>query len=149
MVSRPDRLTNDLIAELRGAVDIGPTRTLQQDVEFGISRTLIRWIRRAPPSSHMYDPPHVLRVVLPWIGFEVLLNTAFEQIRHYGAGDVAVSLRLLRAYADIAGTVREPALRDVLRRRAQAVIAGCEGRLPESDMARLRDRAALVADFAG
>ena len=36
MISRADRLTHDLIQELRSAVDIGPTRTLQQDVEFGV-----------------------------------------------------------------------------------------------------------------
>src|SRR5271157_3991695 len=29
LVSRPDRLTHDLIAELRGTIDVGPTRTLQ------------------------------------------------------------------------------------------------------------------------
>jgi uncharacterized membrane protein len=175
LVSRPDRLTHDLIAELRGTIDIGPTRTLQQDVEFGIiqivdialraispaindpstaiscvdqlSRVMIRWVGRVRPQSHLYDPPHVLRVVLPWIGFDGLLDTAFEQIRHYGTGDVAVSLRLLRAYADIAGTLRDPALRDVLHRRAQAVVAGCETRLPDTDLARLRGRAALLAEL--
>jgi uncharacterized membrane protein len=172
MVSRPDRLTHDLIVQLRGAIDVGPTRTLQQDVEFGViqivdiglraispavndpstaiscvdqlSRILIRWIGRVPPAPHMYDPPHVLRVVLDWVGFEGLLDTAFEQIRHYAAGDVAVSLRLLRAYADIAGTLREPMLHDILRRRAEAVLAGCEARLPATDLARLRARAALL-----
>jgi uncharacterized membrane protein len=151
-------------------------RTLQQDVEFGViqivdiglraispavndpstaiscvdqlSRILIRWVGRVRPASHLYDPPHVLRVVLPWIDFDGLLDTAFEQIRHYGAGDVAVSLRLLRAYADIAGTLRDPALRDVLYRRAQAVVAGCEARLPDTDLARLRARAALVLEFS-
>jgi len=177
LVSRPDRLTHDLLAELLGTVDIGPTRTLQQDVEFGViqivdiglraispavndpstaiscvdqlSRILIRWIGRVRPSSHLYDPPHVLRVVLPWIDFNGLLDTAFEQIRHYAAGDVAVSLRLLRAYADIAGTVRDPFLRETLRQRAQAVVAGCEARLTALDLARLRDRAALVPEFSG
>ena len=171
-VSRPDRLTHDLIAELHGIIDIGPTRTLQQDVEFGViqivdialraispavndpstaiscvdqlSRILIRWVGRARPPEHMYDPPHVLRVVLPWISLEGLLDTAFEQIRQYSAGDIAVSLRLLRAYADIAGTLREPMLRDVLHRRAQ-VVAGCEARMPGVDLLRLRERAALIS----
>ena len=82
-----------------------------------------------------------------WISFDGLLDTAFEQIRHYGTGDVAVSLRLLRAYADIADTLRDPGLRDVLHRRAQAVVAGCEARLPDTDLARLHGRAALLAEF--
>lgn len=172
LVSRPDRLSHDLIQELRGAVDIGPTRTLQQDVEFGViqivdialraispavndpstaiscidqlSRILIRWIGRASPPSRIHNPPHVLRVVLPWIDLNGLLDTAFEQIRHYSASDVAVSLRLLRALGDIASTVREPHLQEMLRRRAQSVIEGCQGRLPDSDLVTLRERAAAA-----
>ena len=168
MISRADRLTHDLIQELRSAVDIGPTRTLQQDVEFGViqivdialraispaindpstaiscidqlSRILIRWIGRAPPLSHLHHPPHVLRVVLPWIDLSGLLDTAFDQIRHYGASDVAVSLRLLRAFDDIGSTVWEPYLREMLRRRAQAVIESCEPHLPKGEMVRLRER---------
>ena len=179
MVSRPDRLPHDLIDELRGAVDIGPTRTLQQDVEFGViqivdialraispavndpstaiscidqlSRILIRWIGRAPPPSRFYDPPHVLRVVLPWIDLDGLLDTAFEQIRHYSASDVAVSLRLLRAYGDIASTVRDPELRDMLsgarKRWSRAVRRACRtltwpgcGRAPRWSWSSRADR---------
>jgi uncharacterized membrane protein len=170
-VTRPERLTRDLVTELRGAVDIGPTRTLQQDVEFGIiqivdialraispavndpstaiscidqlSRILIRWIGRVPPASHSYNPPHVLRLVLPWISFEGLLDTAFEQIRHYAANDLAVSLRLLRALGDVASTIREPHLREILAERARAVVASCAERLPKEDLAKLREREEL------
>ena len=102
-------------AELLGAFDIGPTRTLQQDVEFGViqivdialraispavndpstaiscidqlSRILIRWLGRAPPASVLFDPPHVPRVMVPWISVDGMLDTAFEQIRHYAATD--------------------------------------------------------------
>jgi len=172
LVTRPDRLTHDLTAELRGAVDIGPTRTLQQDVEFGViqivdialraispaindpstaiscidqlSRILIRWIGRVPPASQMYDPPHVLRLVLPWITFEGLLDTAFEQIRHYGASDLAVCLRLLRALGDIAGTIREPTLREILAQRARGIVNSCEARLPAEYLTKLRERAVLA-----
>src|ERR1022692_4192552 len=35
-VSKGGRLTPEGMAELRGAFDLGPTRTLQQDVEFGV-----------------------------------------------------------------------------------------------------------------
>jgi uncharacterized membrane protein len=176
LVSRPDRLTHDLVAELRGAVDIGPTRTLQQDVEFGViqivdialraispavndpstaiscidqlSRILIRWIGRAPPAAQVYNPPHVLRLTVPWISFEGLLDTAFEQVRHYAANDLVVSLRLLRALSDIATTIREPHLRAILEERAQAVVRSCETRLPEADLKRLRRRAELAPAVA-
>jgi uncharacterized membrane protein len=101
-------------------------RAQQQDVEFGIiqivdialramspavndpstaiscvdqlSRIMILWISRAPPPSQYYAPPHVLRVIVPWMSFDGLLDTAFEQIRHYAAADAAVSLRLMRAF---------------------------------------------------
>jgi uncharacterized membrane protein len=113
-------------AELLGAFDIGPTRTLQQDAEFGIiqivdialraispavndpstaiscidqlSSILIAWCGRTPPPSVIFDPPHVPRVEVPWIGLEGMLNTAFDQIRHYAAADLAVNLRLLRSH---------------------------------------------------
>jgi uncharacterized membrane protein len=42
---------------------------------------------------------------LGWIQFEGLLDLAFEQTRHYAAGDAAVSLRLMRVLGDIASTV--------------------------------------------
>src|SRR5208337_866642 len=167
-VSRGERVTADLALALLAAFDIGPTRTLQQDAEFGViqivdialraispavndpstaiscvdqlSRVLIRWINRAPPRSHLYAPPHVLRVIMPWISLNGLLDTAFEQIRHYSESDVAVSLRLLRAFVDIARAAAYPDLRDTLVERARRVVGGCTGRLAEGDLARLRQR---------
>jgi hypothetical protein len=118
----------------------------QQDVEFGIiqivdialramspavndpstaiscvdqlSRIMILWISRRPPPSHYYGPPHVLRVFVPWMSFDGLLDTAFEQIRHYGAADIAVSLRLLRAFSDIANATQHADIRATLLTRA-------------------------------
>ena len=129
-VSKLERVPADGAFHLIAAFDIGPTRTMQQDVEFGIiqivdialramspavndpstaiscvdqlSRIIILWISRMPPPSHYYAPPHVLRLFVPWMSFDGLLDTAFEQIRHYAAADVAVSLRLMRAFNDIA-----------------------------------------------
>jgi uncharacterized membrane protein len=116
-VSREDRINPVRTVELLGAFDIGPTRTLQQDVEFGViqivdialramspavndpstaitcidhlSRILIRWLGRAPPASVLFDPPHVPRVLVPWLGVDGMFDTAFEQIRHYAASDAA------------------------------------------------------------
>jgi uncharacterized membrane protein len=167
-VSREDRINPVRAAELLGAFDIGPTRTLQQDVEFGViqivdialraispavndpstaitcidqlSRILIRWIGRAPPPAVLFDPPHVVRVTVPWIGVEGMLDTALEQIRHYAVTDLAVSLRLLRAVGDIAGTLRPGEARVTLLRRARAVVEGCGGRLDAAEHARLRAR---------
>jgi len=171
-VSRGERVTEELALDLLAAFDIGPTRTLQQDVEFGViqivdialraispavndpstaitcvdqlSRILIRWIHRAPPNSRFYSPPHVLRVVVPWISLEELLDTTFEQIRHYAETDIAVSLRLLRAFDDIARTAAEVDLRRALVERGRRVVAGCTGRLAEDELGKLQRRLAVL-----
>jgi len=167
-VSDVERVPADRALHLLGTFDIGPTRTMQQDVEFGIiqivdiglraispaindpstaiscvdqlSRVVIRWIGRVPPPSHYYAPPHVLRLTVPWLGFQGLLDTAFEQIRHYAVSDVAVSLRLLRAFDDIASTTAHAELRRPLLERARRVVAGCAGSLPEDELAKLQQR---------
>jgi uncharacterized membrane protein len=105
-----------------------------------LSRILIRWRGRTPPSSYFYDPPHVLRLVVPWIDFNGLLDTAFEQIRHYATSDIAVGLRLMRAFGDLADAIGDPHLRGVILRRAGRVVAGCRDRLPEDDLGKLRQR---------
>jgi uncharacterized membrane protein len=172
LVSHEGRIPPDGAAELLAAFDIGPTRTMQQDVEFGIiqivdialraispavndpstaiscidqlSSVLIRWLSRAPPPPLLYDPPHIVRVVVPWIGLDGLLDTAFEQIRHYAATDLAVGLRLMRALGDITATVQRPEVASQLLSRARRVVAGCAERLEEQDMAKLRHRLALL-----
>jgi uncharacterized membrane protein len=141
---------------------------MQQDVEFGIiqivdialramspavndpstaiscvdqlSRIMILWISRMPPPSHYYAPPHVLRLFVPWISFEGLLNTAFEQIRHYAAGDIAVSLRLLCAFNDIATATEHADLRNKLVELAKRVAASSAAHLPKEDLIKLQQR---------
>ena len=107
-----------------------------------LSRVLIRWASRSPPRTYLHGPPHVLRVVVPWIDFEGLLDTAFEQIRHYSKSDIAVSLRLIRALDDIAGAGLTPHEQQSLVRRAQRVVDGCGE--PEADLVKLRERLARL-----
>jgi uncharacterized membrane protein len=167
-VTRGERITPDRGLELLAAIDIGPTRTMQQDVEFGIvqivdialraispavndpttaisavdqlSSIVIRWVSRAPPEGYFYDPPHVLRVIIDWTDFDGVLDLAYEQIRHYAVADAAVSLRLMRALGDIASTTTDAAIRTRLIERGKRVVDGCAGRLEEFDMERLRRR---------
>ena len=177
MISRRGELDAERSAELIGAFDIGPMRTMQQDVEFGIiqivdialraispavndpstaiscidqlTRVLICWLGRSPPDSLMFNPPHVLRVVLPWIGLEGLLNTAIEQIRAYATTDAAVSLRLLRLLHDAAATVDIEPVRQRLVERGARIVDGCRGRLPADDLARLEQRFDELARLGG
>ena len=157
-VSRGDRITEERALQLLAAIDIGPARTMQEDVEFAIvqivdialraispavndpttaiscvdqlSCILIRWVGRAPPRRYFYDPPHVLRVVIPRINFNGLRDLAFEQ--------------LMRALGDIASTVGEPTIRLRLLDRGKQLIAGCAGHLQEGDLERLRQRLSVL-----
>jgi uncharacterized membrane protein len=114
-----------------------------------LSRIIILWISRIPPPSHYYAPPHVLRLFVPWMSFDGLLDTAFEQIRHYAVADVPVSSRLVRAFDDIASTTEHADLRTKLLERARRVTAGCARHLPNDELVRLQQRfAALEATIA-
>ncbi|MBZ5686965.1 MAG: DUF2254 domain-containing protein [Acidobacteriia bacterium] len=168
LASKPERLTEEVSKEFRAIFDIGPTRTLQQDVEFGVlqivdialraispavndptsaiscidqlSRIIIRFASRDPVEPLFFDPPGVVRASMPWISFTGLLNSAFEQIRLYAKGDVAVSLRLLRALTDVAFTTQNSEYRKSLVEMGERVIAGCAEKLNESELRDLRVR---------
>ena len=170
--SQGDRITHERALELLSAIEIGPTRTMQQDVEFGVvqivdialraispavndpttaiscvdqlSSILIQWMGRVPPRSFYYDPPHILRVAVPWIDLNGLLDLAFEQIRHYAVADAGVSLRLMRALGDIASTVSEQETHKILIERGRQLLAGCTEKLQEGDLVRLRKRLSLL-----
>src|SRR5271169_2414906 len=168
MVSKGNRLPPEGTAELLAAFDLGPTRTLQQDVEFGVlqivdvalkaispavndpttaincidqlSRILIRFASREPPEELLYDPPGIVRASIGWIHFERLLEAAFEQIRMYSKTDVAVSLRLLRALCDIAASTPDPQCRRVVVEHGTRVVTGCADRLAEEELRALQVR---------
>jgi uncharacterized membrane protein len=171
-VSRADRLSEEVHDRLLACFDIGPVRTLQQDAEFGLvqiadialkaispavndpstaincldqlGRIMIRWIARDPPDAALYDPPHVVRVAIPWIDLDGLLDTGFEQIRHYAEGDLPVSLRMLRVLQDMASTTDDAEIRARLRMRGDRVFEGCRGRLDAVALERLRQRLAAL-----
>jgi uncharacterized membrane protein len=153
---------------LRGVFDIGPTRTLEQDVEFGVlqivdialkaispavndpstaiscvdqlGRILIRIAGREPPESNYFHPPGTLRVTVTWLTFERFLDSAFEQIRSYAKADVAVNLRMMRSLLDIAGTISDPARRELLAERGRRIVAGCVETMKPEETVELRAR---------
>ncbi len=169
-VSKPERVSPEYEVHLLAAFDIGPTRTMQQDVEFGIiqivdialraispaindpstaiscidqlSRIIIYWLGHEPAKWRYYAPPQVLRVVVPWITFQGLIDTAFDQVRHYAIADVAVSLRLIRAFRDIATAAKREDERSLLVEVARRVMAGNEKHLAESEFVRVNQRVA-------
>jgi len=177
MATKASRIAPEKVAEIREAFDIGPSRTLEQDIEFGVlqivdialkaispavndpttaitsidqlSRILIRFLSRERLSPLYYDPPGVLRVSFPWIDFDHLVISAFEQIRMYSKGDVAVSLRMLRALAAIAAASVDPAEKGRLHEQARRTVAGCAERMSEAELTPLRARFLMIEKTAG
>jgi len=172
LVSRGDRVSEEQQQALLATIDIGPTRTMQQDVEFGIiqivdialramspavndpstaiscvdqlSRIMIRCTGRTAPRRFRYGPPHVLRLDVPWIGFEGLFETAFNQIRHYAASDAAVSLRLLRALDDIGRTTEDKEIQGLIAQISARVASECGANFHSDDMVKIRQRLAPI-----
>ncbi len=167
--SSSDRLTPDAAEAFLTAFDLGPTRTLQQDVEFGVlqivdialraispavndpstaiscvdqlSRILIEFASRELPDGLLYDPPGTLRVSVPWLNRDGMLDSAFEQIRMYSKGDIAVSLRILRALGDVASTVpHDEHLRRVILERGIRLVAGCAEKVNQEELYPLSQR---------
>jgi len=176
MIYKGSRLTPETSVEFRSSFDLGPSRTLQQDIEFGVlqivdialkaispavndpstaitcvdqlSRILIRFASRESAPHLFYDPPGVLRVSINWIGFDHLLDSSFEQIRMYAKGDVAVSLRLLRALGDIGKTTADTAFRRALHGRGKRIVDGCAEKLGEEELLSLRTRQSALEKLA-
>jgi len=175
MVSKGTRLSAEGTARLLAAFDFGPTRTLQQDVEFGVlqivdialkaispavndpttaiscvdqlSRILIRFASRQPPEELLCDPPGIPRASVGWMHFGRLLEAAFEQIRMYSKSDVAVSLRLLRALGDIAASTSDPDFHYLLVACGLRTLAGCAEKLGPDELRELRVRQAALENF--
>jgi uncharacterized membrane protein len=175
-VSNGEKLTTARITELCEVFDIGPTRTLEQDIEFGVlqivdialkaispavndpstaincidqlGRVLIRFASREQTDTRYYDPPGVLRVSIPWLTLDRLMESAFEQIRHYSETDVAVSLRLLRALTDISSTIPASEDRMKIAQRGSRIVSGCAAHLPEEEIKDLRSRQERLDRFA-
>ena len=167
-VNDPEKLTEDFAAEIISTFDIGPTRTLQQDIEFGIlqivdialraispavndpstaiccidhlSRILIQFGSREPTESKYYSPPGKLRIYVPAMDLDKLVHSAFDQIRVYSKGDAAVSLRLLRALTDVSVTVEDAETRKMLAQLGRRILSGTESILGEDELVEMRTR---------
>ncbi len=175
LVHKGDRLSVEDRIEFEGAFDIGPSRTLQQDAEYGVlqivdialkaispavndpttavncvdqlSRIMILFAARETPPCLLYDPPGIARVRLHWVDFDGLLTSAFEQIRLYSKSDIAVSLRLLRALSDIASTTSSVAFRRSLLELGKRIVEGCGERLGAQELLPMRARLAALEKF--
>ena len=176
IVNKGERLSPEATAAFRAAVDFGPTRTLQQDIEFCVlqivdialkaispavndpttaigcvdqlSRILIRVVSRDMPEGRLFDLGGTARVSIQWIDLDRLLDSAFEQIRMYSKTDIAVSLRLLRGLGDIAITTDDRDLRKLLFGRGRRIVEGCSERIAAEELKPLVVRLRMIEKLA-
>ena len=81
-------------------------------------------------------------------GAVFLLDSAFEQIRLYAKADMAVSLRLLRALADIGSSTPVPEIRADLAERGRRIVDGCAEKLSEHELRQMRSRLETLEKIA-
>lgn len=162
--------TPSVEAAVRGAFDVGPLRTMQQDAEWGfrqivdialkaispavndpstagtcidhLGRLLVRAAQRHPPRGRVEAGRGL--VLLPTTCFVDLLDLAFEQIRQYGRADMAVCLRLLRALGELADVVRYPEGRRAIARHARLVVEAGRAAHGQEDCEELERRYVAV-----
>jgi uncharacterized membrane protein len=84
-----------------------------------------------------------------WPDFDQLVHSAFDQIRLYSKTDAVVSLRLLRAFGDIAQSTGDLSVRRSLAKRGSRIVDGCAEKLGSEDLAPMRVRLALLEKWAG
>jgi uncharacterized membrane protein len=169
MVWPGERVNRKLTKQIDDAFILGKQRTEQQDVEFCVnqlvevalraispgindpftaircidqlSAALCRLAEKDFPSPYRYDEDNNLRIIASTVTFAELTDEAFNQIRHYGSSDAAVTMRLLEAIALIATRTRNKKDRAALLRHAQKIERGSrEGIAEECDRQDVEER---------
>ncbi len=147
------------------AFDLGATRTLQQDVAFGVRLivdigvkaispaindpstcstcidhlgSLLRRLATRSAGALLITEEDRVLVALPRPTFKDLVDLAFNQLRQYGHGDLAVANRIMRALNSIADQTTDPARLDALRVQGALVVAGLDPRFMTEDRVELQ-----------
>jgi uncharacterized membrane protein len=146
-----ERCAGDLDEQVNAAFICGRRSTPEQDVEFAIRQlveiavralspgvndpftaincidalaaALCRVARHSLRGPHRHDNAGKLRLVTPVTTFSGITDTAFNQIRQYGRGSVAVTIRLLEVIAQCAEQAKTTEQREALLRHARMVYA--------------------------
>jgi uncharacterized membrane protein len=167
----------DLADAIRGACVLGSERTLQADVELGfrqladiaikalspgindpttaticvdrLAEALVRLADRGRPREVRTGTDGAVRVVLHGPPFDRLVGVAFDQIRHYGAGDATVAAHLATTLGRVAA-LAPPARRAPLRAQADLVLAGAREQIAiPADLERVERAGAWTQTGAG
>jgi len=156
---------------VRAAFDVGPVRTLQDDVEFGLRQIVDIALKAISPAVN--DPStaatcidHLGRLLIQLVGRRALprerdglvlpqpthpdlIDLAFEQIRQYSRSDMAVALRQMRVLGDLASVTRHRASLDRLAAHGRLIESAARAAFPAEDCDELERRAVRLRGFTG
>jgi len=149
---------------------IGPVRSMEDDVEFGVlqlvdialkaispavndpstaincidnlSRILLKAATLEPPVSRILDDNAIVRVVRRRPTFPRLLEIAFNQIGPYAKNDMAVSLRLMRVLLDLSSITNYPPYLNAIRKMGDNILVECRKNF--ADCQELTERMTII-----
>ena len=145
----PTAQARALAGPIRRSITIGPQRTLEQDIEFGIAQLVEIALRALSPAINdtftgltcvdwLSDELRIyaglprrlgvgigadsaVRLLWPPVRFERLVKAAYDPIRQAASDNVAINIRLLQRFARLAEHIEEPHRRECLLQQADAV----------------------------
>ncbi len=163
------------VARARTAFDLGSSRTMQQDVEFGLRQIVDVALKAISPAIN--DPSTACTCIdqlgrvlgeavqrpVPWseLGSDSgrlrrrppnafrLIDLTFAQLRQYGHGDMAVVLRLLRAATHVARLCVRRGDRDRLQHHVDLLMAAARQRFAPPDLEEMLSREAVFRQVLG
>lgn len=170
LVRRGAAVGPSAVIAAREGFDLGPIRTMQQDVAFGLRQlvdialkaispavndpstagvcidrlgSLLADIAARDPGDRAISDGDVPRLIIAQPSFVELADLTFNQLRQYGRADLAVSIRLLAAIAVVArpATVEQ---RAALRVQAELIRDGLSPDFLPADRQRFEVQLAAV-----
>lgn len=168
-----DNWDEDDVAEIYDQFVIGTTKTSYQDLEFSIHQMVeiaaralspgvndpytaiacidnltstMAYLAQANfPSKYRYDEEEKLRVIADVLGFEGVLDAAFNQIRQFSEGSTAVIIRLMEAMITIYGLTSSGNHKNAVIKHARMILnLGKRTIQEDNDLQDLEDRARKI-----
>ncbi len=158
-ISPASKLTSELKAQVNEAFMLGTNPTMQQDIAYGIRQIVDIAIKAISPAVN--DPTtalncidHIgvilttlatrlmpdldrsdangnLRIIIRERTFHDLARLAFDQIRHFGASDPVIVIRMLDTITQVAHVTRCPEYRDALCEQVEHIAHAAEQKLSD------------------
>jgi uncharacterized membrane protein len=110
-----------------------------------LTAILCQLAQRHFPSPYRFDEQGTLRIIAPPVTFTGIINAAFYQIRQHGAGNVAVTIRLLEGLGRIGECVTREEDRQAIRTHVAMLQRGSLKSLQEmNDLGNIENRCRQV-----